>query len=32
VDGLCKLPCVTDAQCGTGCHCGADGYCTDPGA
>lgn len=32
VDGLCKLPCVIDAQCGEGCHCGADGYCSDPDA
>lgn len=29
IDGLCKLPCVFDWECGEGCHC-EDGYCTDP--
>jgi hypothetical protein len=30
VDGLCKLPCEDDWECGIDCHCGGDGYCTDP--
>lgn len=26
IDGVCKLPCRTDAECGAGCHC-VGGFC-----
>lgn len=28
IDGVCKLPCRTDAECAAGCRC-IDGFCTE---
>jgi hypothetical protein len=31
IDGVCKLPCTTSAECGVGCNC-VGGFCTSPEA
>ena len=31
IDAICKLGCLQDSQCGLGCTCSEDGWCSGPG-